>query len=60
MATITLTDEALPIARAAATEQGMDLAAWLCRAINEQAQRDQPVVEVPYDDCGFYSPLAAA
>lgn len=52
----TISSEALAIAAEHAELAGKPLAQWLAEAINEHAARQLPRVEIPVDDCGFYSP----
>jgi hypothetical protein len=56
MTTIDIPEEALAIAREGARADGSSVHDWLIRAINVQAAAQEPTVEIPFDDCGFYSP----
>jgi hypothetical protein len=52
---IEIRDEALAIARHKAAAAGLAVGEWLARAINTQAAQQEPVEEIPVDDCGFPS-----
>ncbi|MBB3665983.1 hypothetical protein FB384_004942 [Prauserella sediminis] len=61
MSSIDIPDEALTIATSAAREQGMDVKGWLMAAISQHAAEQEPISEIPVDDCGFpASPAPAA
>lgn len=51
-----LTPETLAIAAEHARLAGQPVNQWLTEAINRHATAQTPRVEIPYDDCGFYSP----
>jgi hypothetical protein len=54
---VDLPQEALAIAAVAAAAQGMTVREWLMRAISHQAAEQKPVIEIPFDDGGFDSPI---
>lgn len=60
MTSIDIPDEALSIATRKAREAGEALAGWVIRAITTQAANQEPIDEIPFDDCGFPSPAWGA
>lgn len=53
---VNISAEAAGIAEDHAALAGKSLAQWLTEAINAHAAAQTPRVEIPVDDCGFYSP----
>lgn len=58
--TVEMPDEARVIAESKAAEAGLPLADWLTAAVSQHAARQNPVEDMPFDDCGFYSPYSLA
>jgi hypothetical protein len=57
MSEVDIPAETLALATEHAKANGATVRDWLVRAINNEAAAQQPVIEIPVDDGGFYSPL---